>query len=370
MPIYNIANAKASDLTNAVTDYVVPLMTTDGISNQKETEWQNPYWNYQWGYFNTNADLKSAIVMKAIWNVGRGWTTDDIRSKVILEHVRGWGKDTFDDIMFNMQIIKRVAGDAYCEIVRNPQGKLHDLINLKPLDPSTIKIIVNSQGIIIRYEQVSKIADNKKVTKFKPQDILHLSNNRLADQIHGISDIDALEPVIKAEDESFADIKKLMHRQARPLIIFKIKTDDPAAISAFIAKMDKATADGENLYVPNDEQTVSWEVVQVNPSAVVMQWRNDIRNKFYRTIGLPQVVPGAGGMSTESESKVIYMAFVQIVKREQRELEQQLWNQLGIRIKFEPPSDLLQNLQTDELKDGAMAGMPAQPSDITAGAGA
>lgn len=227
MPTYNIDKATLSDLTNNVTDYSVQLMSTDGVSNQDETEWQNPNWNYQWGYFNTNADLKSAMTMKAIWIVGRGYTTDSI-SKVILEHVTGWGKDTFDDIVFNMEIVKRISGDAFAEIIRDKNGRL---INLKPLDPSTIKIIVNRQGIIKRYEQVSKIPGNDYKKEFKTTDIFHLSHNRLADQIHGISDIDALEEVIKAEDENFADLKKLMHRQARPMIMFKLKTDDQSAIN-------------------------------------------------------------------------------------------------------------------------------------------
>lgn len=125
--------------------------------------------------------------------------------------------------------------------------------------------------------------------------------------------------------------------------------------------MDDAVNNGENIYVPDDENMVSWEVIQVNPSQVIMQWRNDIRNKFYRTIGLPQVVPGAGGMSTESESKVIYLAFEQIVEKEQRELELQIWNQLGIKLNFEPPASLATNLQNDQKKDVMNA---AQPSDL------
>lgn len=363
MATYNISKATSSDMTGTADfDYSVQPMTTEGISNQDETTWQNPNWNFQWGYFNTNADLKAAITMKAIWIVGRGWKADP-RDKLKLELISGWGKDTFDDIMFNMQIIKRVAGDAFAEIIR---GDVNDNFNLKVLDPSSIKLVVNPQGRIIRYEQTSKIPGKEYVKKFNPEDILHLSNNRLADQIHGISDIDALEQVIKAEDENFADMKKVMHRQARPMIMFKLKTDDKVTIDAFVSKMDQAMKSGENIYVPDDENMVSWEVIQVVPSQIIMQWRDDIRNKFYRTIGLPQVVPGAGGQSTESESKVIYLAFEQIVEREQRELEMQLWAQLGIKIDFTPPASLLNQMQSDQNKEVMTAG---QPSDLTAGAG-
>lgn len=369
MPTYNIGKATASNYENVSDfDYQVKLMSTDGVSNQEETEWQNPNWNWQWGYFNTNADLKSAMLMKAVWNVGRGWTTANTLSQVILKHIRGWGKDTFDDIIFNMDIVRRIGGDSFAEIITDgkPIEEGGKLVNLKPLDPSTMKIVVNQQGMIKAYRQVSKVPNKKFEKEFKPNEIFHLSHNRLADQIHGISDIDALEKVIKAEDESFDDMRKVMHRQARPMIIWKLKTDDTPTINNFITKIEQGKKYGEDLFIPDDENAVVVEVVQAAPSAIIMQWRDDIRNKFYRTIGLPQVVPGAGGQSTESESKVIYLAFEQIVEKEQRYLEQQIYQQLGIEINFEPPASLLNNLNTDAAKDG---GLQAQPSDITAGEG-
>lgn len=344
----DIGKATISDLTNVQDTWQVAALETDGVGNQEETEYQNAKWSQYWGYFNSVADLKSAIILKAIWNVGKGYTADN-RVTAILEGITGWGKDTFQDIIFNMEIIRRVGGDAYAEIIRNP--KSGTLINLKPLDPGSMKIIVNRQGIIKRYEQVAKIKDRNVVTKFQPQDIFHLSNNRLADQIHGISDIESLEPVIKAEEESFADMVTINHRQAKPLIMFKLGTDDQSKIDEFIVKMDSAINKGEHIYIPDDENSVSYDVVQVNVSQLVMAWRDDIRNKFYRTIGLPQIVPGAGGKSTESESKVIYKAFEQIVHADQLFLEKQIWNQLALRIDFIHPASISPEMQADEAKD-------------------
>ena len=189
MAQYNINSATASDLTNAVKDYEVTPMQTDGVSNQDETWWVNPNWNWQWGYFNTNADLKSAILMKSIWHVGRGHMADS-GTEAILDNIKGWGKDCFDDIIFNMDVIMRVGGDSFAETIRDSESG--QLINLKPLDPSSIIIVLNKQGIIIRYEQIAKVPGSSVVKKFQPKEILHLSHNRLADQIHGISDIDAL----------------------------------------------------------------------------------------------------------------------------------------------------------------------------------
>lgn len=359
-----ISRALASDMTNRVVDVTVDALNTDGAGDQDETEFQNSKWSQYWGYFNAIAELKSAMLMKAIWNVGKGFTTDP-ETKVLLEHISGWGKDTFEDILFNMEVVRRVGGDAFAEIIRSDDGTI---INLKPLDPGSIKIIVDKKGIIKRYEQVSKIM-GKEAIKFKPEDIFHLSNNRMADQIHGISDIDSIEKTILAENENFEDMKKIMHRQARPMIMFKVGTDDATKIAAFVQKMDDAVNKGENIYIPDDVNSVSYEVVQVNVSQIIMEWRNDIRNKFYRTIGLPQIVPGAGGGSTESESKVIYLAFEQLVEKDQRYLENQIWNQLNLKINLYPPASMAQDLQTDNSKDGANSGLLPQPSDVTAGVG-
>jgi len=364
MPKLDIGQAKSSDLENVQDLWAVAAMNIDGVTNQPETEWQNAKWPIYWGYFNTVPDLKSAIILKAIWNVGKGHTADN-RTSVILEGINGWGKDTFQDIIFNMEIIKRVNGDSYAEIIRNKETGT--LINLKPLDPGSMKIIVNRAGRIIRYEQTAKIRDKDYVTKFEPKDIFHLSNNRLGDQIHGISDIESLEPVIKAEEESFADMKTINHRQAKPLIMFKLGTDDPSKIEAFVNKMDQAINKGEHIYIPDDENSVKYDVIQVNVSQLVMAWRDDIRNKFYRTIGLPQIVPGGGGQSTESESKVIYLAFEQIVEKEQLYLEKQIWNQLALKIDFNSPTSVSQAMQADEAKDAGQQ-LAFQPGETKAGA--
>jgi len=359
MPKLDINQAKASDMTNVMDEYEVPAMQVDAPQDQKETEWTNSKWSTYWGYFNSVPDLKSAILMKAIWNVGKGYETD-IKTKLTLENINGWGKDTFQDIIFNMELIQRVGGDSFAEIIRNDKGTL---VNLKPLDPGTIKIIVNKKGIIIRYEEMNRVKEKSSVVNtFTPDEIFHLSHNRLANQIHGISDIESLEPVILAEEENFSNMRTIMKRQAKPLIMFKLGTDNKTKIAAFVSKMDQALNKGENIYVPDDENTIKWEVIQVNVSSVIMSWRDDIRNKFYRTIGLPQIVPGASGGSTESESKVIYKAFEQIVEKDQRALEKQIWNQLAIKLDLIHPASISPEMATDEAKDAGQQ-TSFQPSE-------
>lgn len=361
---YNLSNAQASDMAHAVKDASVSSVNTDGATGQDEYRWENTNWAQYWGYFNDNnlGELKSAFLMKATWDVGKGYTCD-VETNVTLDHISGWGKDTFLDILFNMDLISRLGGDAFAEIVRDEDTGT--LLNLKVLDPGSIRIVVDKKGILKRYEQFGKILG--EVKRFEPNEIFHLSHNRLADQIHGISDIVSIENTILAEKESFMDMKRIMHRQAKPMIMFKLGTDDPTKISAFVAKMDAAVNKGENIYIPNDDNTVAYEVIQVNVNAIVMAWRDNIRDKFYRTLGLPLIVFGSSG-TTESGGKIEYLAHEQVFSHDQKFIEEQVWNQLFLRIKLESPVTLLENLQRDQSKDGNQ-GLEIQPQDVTPGAG-
>ena len=129
---------------------------------------------------------------------------------------------------------------------------------------------------------------------------------------------------------------------------------------------------GEDLFIPDDEDILSYEVVSVNVSQMILAWRQEITNKFYRAMGLPLIIFGTAG-STESGGKIEYFAHEQVFEKDQRYLEKQIWNQLGLRINLIPPTSMAQQLQTDENKDLSASGMPQglemQRNDITAGSG-
>ena len=171
-----------------------------------------------------------------------------------------------------------------------------------------------------------------------------------------------MEQTILAMNENFVDMKKIMHRQARPMIMFKLGTDDTAAINAFVAKMDAAVNKGENIYIPDDKNSVAYEVVQVNISQIIMEWKTALNNQFYRAVGMPLVLFGQAG-TTESGGKIEYLGHEQVFEHDQKYLEDQVWQQLQLKINLIPPTTLLNDLQTDQAKD-ANQGMEIQPSDM------
>ena len=262
----------------------------------------------------------------------------------------------------NLSRTMQIGGDAFAEIIRDNDG---NLINLKPIDPSTISIIVDSRGIILRYEQNSKVS-GKTPRKFEPEKILHLPRNRTADEIHGVSLIETLEWIILAKNEVQGIFKTIMQRHIKPVMIFHLDTDDVTKIATFKAKMDKAYADGENMYIPKD--VVVPEVLAVSPNATLnpMAWLEYLNNQFYQSAGVPQIILGGSGEFTEASAKIAYLAFQQCVEEDQLYMEEQIGNQLGMEINLEFPASLENELLSDNKKDGPQN---IDASETTAGAG-
>jgi hypothetical protein len=358
MPETDIGSSSIGDMTSKVSDILVDSENTDG-SQGMETKWTNDKWSEWFGYYKNIPEVKTAIDMRAIWTLGKGYKAD-ARTTIILDHITGWGRDTFNSILKNMIVTRRIGGDAFAEIVRDPKDK--SLMNLKPLDPATITIVVNKQGILQRYEQKSK--SSKAVKKFMPNQIFHLLNKRVADEFHGVSDIEAIEKIIKANNESFEINKQIVKNFSKPKMMVEIDSDDTTKIAEFIAKFDDATSKGDNLFYPKD--TVNPQVLAVPSNATlnVLPWREHLKNYFFQVVGIPQIILGSSGEFTESTAKIAYLAFQQSVEDEQLDIEEQIWNQLYLKIELEFPATMQNELISDSEKDGQMQQTDFQPNDI------
>ena len=207
--------------TNTITSFAVDAAQTDGASGIGETTWQNNDWGQYLGYFNDIPELNAAINAKATWTIGKGFKADP-QTEMLLDTIKGNGMDTFNTILENMVRCYYIGGDGFAEIIRDDEGIL---INLKPLDPASIKIVVGENGMLKRYEQTSKIKGKNPKT-IMPDKMFHLPRNRVADQIHGTSVIKAVEKIILARNESIDDYKTVMHNNVTPRWKFKLKTDD------------------------------------------------------------------------------------------------------------------------------------------------
>lgn len=342
MPQTNIGSAEASDVTNAVTDWSISEATTDASDGQKEFTYQQARWPTYLGYYKSVPELKIAIDTKANWVLGNGYVADDW-TKVMIDRINGTGKESFNSILENMERTCYLAEDSYAEIMRDDDGTV---VNLKQLDPSSIVVVYNEKGMILRYEQVSKTA--KKNKRFKPEDIFVLSHNRMADEVHGTSAVLAVENIILMRNEAMTDWKRVLHRNIDPLWIFHLDTDDTGQIATFKAKMDAARGDGENMYIPKGSVEAELVTTATNASLNPLTWIQQLNDYFFQAVGVPQIVVGNAKEFTDASGKIVYLAFEQRIKGRQLYVEEQVANQLNFVIKLNFPASMQNEAITDQ----------------------
>lgn len=356
MPETDLGNLDYSDVSNQLSDYAVDTAITDAPGEDKEFSWQNMDWPEFYGYYKNIPELQTAVDAKANWTLGAGFEAD-VPTLLLLGNIKGNGKDSFNTILSNMIRTYTVAGDAFAEIIRDKDDVL---VNLKPLDPGSIAIVGNSMGIIKRYEQRSKIY-KKAIRRFRPDQILHLSRKRMADEIHGISVIPAVEWIILARNEAMNDWKRVLHRNIDPLWIFHLDTDDTDKIAAFKAKMDTARGTGENMYIPKGAVVPELVSTATNSSLNPLAWINQLNDYFFQAVNVPQIIIGNAKEFTDASGKIVYLSYEQSVKGEQLYIEEQILSQLNLYIALTFPATLQNEMISSREKDPNLQG--SQPND-------
>lgn len=361
LPETDMTKLDNSDLSNVMVDYTVDPMSTDAGGDQKEYTYQTQDWDQNLGYYKTIPELKTAIDTKARWTVGAGFIADEPTS-ILLSSFNGNGKDTFNGMLNNLIRTYSVAGDSYAEIIVDSDGVI---VNLKPLDPSSMVIVHDSKGRVLRYEQVSKVKgeeDNRK--RFSPDKILHLSRERIADEIHGISVVESVEWIIKARNEAMDDWKKVLHRNIQPVHIYHLDTDDETVIKKFKAKTDAARGNGENIYIPKGAVELEQDAVAANSSLNPLNWINQLNDYFFQAVNVPQIIIGNAKEFTDASGKIVYLSYEQSVKSEQLYIEEQILAQLNIEIQLNFPASLQNELISSREKDPNL--QASQPNDVNA----
>jgi len=341
--------AAGQDTTVFTDFYKVANLDTDGPSGQEETTYQ-ANWTKWHGYYRKIPEFQAVIDKLASWSVGKGYKADNKTMKQ-LNRIKGWGKDDFNSIIENLLRASLIAGDSFAEIIRDKAGRL---INLKPLNPGSVRIVVNKKGILLRYEQVAQVGEEKVIIPFKKDMVLHLAWNRIADEIHGIPIGEKLENLMLMRNESLADMRVIFHRNAIPVQIIPIDTDDATEIASIKTKWKTAYKKAEPIFVPKDTFDIKNMIhyaLPNNSSLDPLPYLQYLIRVFTTSSGVPEIIMGWGGDVTEASSKIIYLAFQQTIERLQRWMEAQLKLQTGIKIELEFPASIEPSLIKDEKKD-------------------
>ena len=365
MDVKNTSTSEGLDQSLAV--QTTDTSDVDRTSTQKLTRWQSSNWTTYNGYYKSHSSVKAVINKLGMWSVGKGFKADK-RTTNILEKIRGWGKDTFNGVMSNQIRTEHSNGDSYAEIVTPPGEELKpngsNLINLKPLNPGTMIHLVNSQGMLESYKQVQLNGTEKP---FRLNQIFHLCLNRNADEIHGTGDIESLTTFLDKIKQLDEDMSVMFHRFVVPLIIWRLNTDDKTAIADFQTHEASALNSGHNLIIP--EKAVEWSLLEagkgVGKIIDPMHWRNKWVEEVIKGGGVPALIMAIEAGTTEASSKMVYLAWQQVIEDAQRSVEDQVKAQLGLTIKYEFPARIEENLGEDEGKDSAINKTKRSEVEIT-----
>ncbi|MCK9595424.1 MAG: phage portal protein [Candidatus Omnitrophica bacterium] len=325
---YTDPTANTTDFYNSQSSKI------DGVTGEESSH--TPDFNKWHGYYEEVSIFGALVDILASWTVGKGFKGQEKEINKI-KNIKGWGKDDINSIFENQLRTALICGDSFAEIIKDKAGRI---TNLKPINPGTIKIIVNDNGILDRYEQYITISGQKKmVNKFEPKQIFHLCWNRLADEIHGKSLAKRAEPIIKQIKQLQEDLGIRFHRIVRPLRLFVANTDDTTTLTEVEAKLNSSYKNCEIIVIP--DKTLEEKDGAAIPSAVdAIQYLNNLLRNFVSACNCPEVIIGWSEGTTDASAKIVYLAFQQPTERKQKFMEEQIRLQLGIEINFEFPASL------------------------------
>jgi hypothetical protein len=342
--VVNSGVNQTSSYSYSATDnfYTILPQNSDSPGTNYTPEWAR--WN---GFYRKVPELGGMIDKLSFWIVGKGFKGKD---KEAFDKIRGNGKDTATIIMYNLCRMGSICGDSFAEIIRDKKGKL---INIKVLNPATIKILSDPSGFITGYEQIIPNMPGAKPIGFKPEEIFHLPWNRLADEIHGISTIEKIEKIILYKNEAQDDLAKIFKRYIKPIQIVPIDEDDPVKVAAFKTKYDAAYTTTETIIVPKgvvDVENIKSISLPNNSTLDPLPWIELLQRYFVMAEGVPEVILGHGKETTEASSKILYVGFQQVIEFKQLYLEEQIKAQLDLEIEFNFPTNIIGDLISDEGK--------------------
>lgn len=350
-----------NDLDGTLSVVTAPSQDLDSAATG-ESGYINPRWQEFNGYYRKNqGGTKANITQYAVWIAGRGYVADDEGTQKRLDKIRGNGVDTFKGILKNALRVKKVNGDSFAEIITSnkkpPEANGRNLINLKPLNPGRLKIIENTAGIIIGYQQMD--GKGKKVGKrLAPWQIFHLSNDREGDEGHGISVYEGSTKMLDRIEQLDQDMKEVFHRYVMPFLIFKAKTDKDAELAKLAQAATTALNKGKGMVIPEKALDLADFKIPQFSTLNPMDWRKEWKSEAVKDLGMPELHMGNAGDTNEASSKMVAFTFEQPVADEQEELNQQIFQQLNIKGKLVPILSIDDSVSEDEEKDGDLSGEP------------
>ena len=341
----NFDYTTTTDFANGVPNYTIPSKTSEGSQGSKENRHNNKNSSIYYGLYRgeKSGEFRSAIKSYAIHVLGYGYTTASARDQVILDHISGNGKETFWKLIYKHLKCKKWNGDAFTQIIRNEKKITGTIINLKSLDPVRVTIITDENGIIKEYEYQNGQGEPKRL---KPYEVLHSSNDPEIDEPLGTAETESIKWVIEAMVESGIDQRRLMHYSS--VRVLYVDETDTTRLTKLRTELASGIKNGNVVILTCKPEEAKFEDLVVPPIEAFIRYQNWLENKFYSELGISKVsIGGTTENNTEASAKTNVFITEPVWLKEIKELEDDIWNQLGIKITINKQPSLVENMQAN-----------------------
>lgn len=286
----------------------------------------------QWKGFVDRIPILRAILNANADAVTASWRTEGKEAKKmadVLDQFEGNGKETFKLIMNNAIKIAKIGGDYYGEII---YGEFDGIDGEIPLDiitlpPANILQIVK-KGRIKRYEEIDGDA------KWSPQEMFHLAYNPIGAQTHGNSMIEPMQNIL-IDLENIMDVgSKIYEHYVKPLTIIYAQADTQAELDK-IKDSWKSTMQTikSDWIIPADViQKIERHGIPQFSTLDPAHWHRVLLDHVIMSSRVPELALGTGAVNSEESARMQFMGFRQMIRWEQKFLEENLRRQLFVQI--------------------------------------
>lgn len=289
------------------------------------------------GSYRQIPELRSTIDTECRWIIGKEIKAKNKTTQDAMNRIKGNGKSTFRKVLLNQKRTSKFAGDSFAEIVRDSAGRI---TNLKSLNPGLIKIEADNYGIIQRYVQLNPLSNEKPII-WLPNEIFHLMNDPIADEIHGIPEAEKLLDIIKMKHQAMSDTSVIIHRYGKPTMFYEVNTDDDTEIALITSKLNDASNKFENIVTPKGTfEKIDRVSIPQYSSIDTIPWHSFLRSYFTESSGVPDLVRGKSDEVSLAAGKLNFLSFKEKIIFQQLELQEEIKMQLGLEVEFETPREI------------------------------
>lgn len=290
-------------------------------SEVSRSEWSYHNKYLTWKGFYDKVPLLRGIIDTTADAVTASWRTygsNDKSAADKLDAFEGNGKESFKLMMNAAAKACIVNGDYFAEIVGE------DVEDIHPLQPENIAIVVNKNGTLKRYEEITGNS------QWRPEEIFHLAWNRMPGQVHGNSSVAPLNDTLIDLQQMMDTGSKIFRLYSNPYKIVYVSTDLQSTVDSVRDDIRKAQrTPGDALVV--DEDTIKKIESQGVPQFSTLNpgdWQKKLVDMIIMSTRVPELALGTGSVNSEESAKMQIDGFRAYVRWFQKFLEENVRRQL------------------------------------------